>query len=999
MNTTRCWLALLPVTVFLAGCTGATFHPADRIDADGDGFFAVEDPDGVLSDREYLILLAQEDADFDIAAAGLDCDDTNDNTFPDAAEQCDGEDNDCDGNLADDEADRDEDGYSVCAWEHDFNPEMEDCNDDPTPFGEPEDGHHLGELQHPGRTEVCAYHPDVAGLQLGTSSPARTGRLLDDDCNGSLLPGEVDQDLDGFTECRLIPDITVEYENPVTVLEPDDPFDPDNPQNGLQSDCVDSSAELFPGNERVRCFDTGDYSSDCRDNDQELATIFFRDLDADGDGDANPEDSDGDGVPDVAFRTCTSEAPPGRWVAQPPAAPDEERLVVATDCDDFNPNQDGKDRDQDGFATCPNENGERDCNDVVEDGLLINPAAPELCDAIDNDCDGDVDEDYDDDGDGSFRVTQEDLDNPELPSVDCSARSAGYVEDCDDEESALEELDLDDDGESTCEGDCDDNDELQQSTDNDNDGFNTCTADISFFDCDDEDPALNPIDGDGDGFAPCPNAEGLADCDDTNIDVYPNNGTVQCDDIPDTDCDGLVDPLDADDDGDGVSECDGDCNDQDILLNTEDGDGDFVTTCGGDCDDDNATVYPGAPQVCNDDEPDNDCNGSADANEADVDGDGNTLCDGDCNDFDPAVSNVDADGDGSTPCDGDCVEDDPLITHLTDADNDGWTFCGSFGGSGPISQALPADCNDGDASMNWSDADADSQPTCTAADDDVTVADCDDFDPTMHDQDRDEDGVSPCGPDGVAGSADDDCDDDEALVSSALSELRDGLDNDCSGIADDLLDADPIPDGPQIAAGDLAIVEIMIGATAATGDGPAEYFEIFNNSGFDVDLRGWEVEVSNNTASTSWVFAPELGPGAELVVPDGSRAVIARSANATAYATDVADFHWAGPAFSDAGGSISLIFEGRPIDTLTWLGTDCIMNCEPGQPNPTFDGDSTWRPGHALGLSNLGTTPDTRNDNQVNLCEELTTQVSSTLYGSPGTGPSPAGFGDCIHNN
>ena len=1012
MNTTRCSLALLVVTASLVGCEGATFHPADRIDADGDGFFAVEDPEGVLTDRLYLLALVAADPEFDIAAAGLDCDDENDNSFPGAAEQCDGEDNDCDGDLADFEADQDHDGYSVCAWEHDFDDEKKDCNDDPRTFEllvDPEDPegptttHYFGELQHPGRTEVCGYHPDMIEVPLGIYSEARAGRLLDDDCDGNLLEFEEDLDLDGFTKCRLIEDIRIQYEAPATVLDVDEPFDPDNPQNGLQGDCIDGDVDVFPGNDDLTCLDDGDYNSACGENDLDaLATIYFRDLDGDGDGDASTVSSDPDGLPDVAYRTCTGGAPPGRWVEQPPAAPDEERRVVATDCDDLNPNVDGKDADGDGFATCPNADGDRDCDDA---SAVTFPDAPEWCDAEDNDCDGAVDEDYDNDGDGSFKVGAEDID---LPSEDCSLRAPGYVEDCADDDPDRDELDSDGDDETTCDspGDCNDHDPAQQAEDFDEDGFNTCTANFSLFDCDDTDASLNPADDDGDGFGECPNELGLTDCDDDNILVYPGNTAAQCDGVEDSDCDGSPDPLDFDNDEDGVSECQGDCDDQDTLLNIADVDGDGYSTCAGDCDDGiqlpdetvvdpgDPTVFPGAPEVCDDGVLDNDCNGTADANEADADGDTQTVCAGDCDDLDPSLTTLDVDGDGSTTCDGDC--DDTIatggsITHLTDADNDGWTACGSPGASAPVSQAVPADCNDDDATLNWSDVDGDSRPTCLAEADPNGRADCDDYDSAMHDQDTDLDGISPCGPDGEPGTADDDCDDDEIAVSSIGVEIRDGLDNDCNGMADDL--GDP----GWIEVGDLVVVEILVGATATTGDGPAEYLEVLNNSDLDIDLRGWEVEVVNTTtaAVASWVFPPEIGAGEELVIAPGARAVIARSASGALYGTDIADFYWAGPAFSDAGGSVALIFEGREIDLLTWFGTDCISNCSPGAAAPVFDGPSTWRPGHALGLKNLGDTPHLANNSQNNLCEELTEAVSGLLFGSPGLAPNASAFGDC----
>ena len=111
-----------------------------------------------------------------------------------------------------------------------------------------------------------------------------------------------------------------------------------------------------------------------------------------------------------------------------------------------------------------------------------------------------------------------------------------------------------------------------------------------------------------------------------------------------------------------------------------DGDGDGYTDCDGDCDDGDATVYPGAPELC--DGIDNDCD--AIANDAiDADGDGFTPCDGDCDDGEPQafpghsevcdgidndcdgtpdqVIGDDADGDGFSICDGDCDDADPTV--------------------------------------------------------------------------------------------------------------------------------------------------------------------------------------------------------------------------------------------------------------------------------------------------------------------------------------------------
>lgn len=141
--------------------------------------------------------------------------------------------------------------------------------------------------------------------------------------------------------------------------------------------------------------------------------------------------------------------------------------------------------------------------------------------------------------------------------------------------------------------------------DADLDGSNACQ------DCDDSDASIRPgaaercdgldndcdgmidedFDLDGDGYATCGTDPAIRDCDDSNPNVYPgraeecgpNNLGNQIDD----NCNGYVDEgcnpcTTTDVDGDGINECDGDCNDSD------------------------ATIYPGATETC--DGKDNDCN-------------------------------------------------------------------------------------------------------------------------------------------------------------------------------------------------------------------------------------------------------------------------------------------------------------------------------------------------------------------------------------------------------
>jgi len=85
-----------------------------------------------------------------------------------------------------------------------------------------------------------------------------------------------------------------------------------------------------------------------------------------------------------------------------------------------------------------------------------------------------------------------------------------------------------------------------------------------------------------------------------------------------------------------------------FLDQAVDNDGDGFSECSGDCRDQDPAVHPGAVELC--DGVDNDCNGLIDDG-PDADGDGFTACNGDCNDADPGawayppeVMNVQPDG-------------------------------------------------------------------------------------------------------------------------------------------------------------------------------------------------------------------------------------------------------------------------------------------------------------------------------------------------------------------
>jgi len=118
---------------------------------------------------------------------------------------------------------------------------------------------------------------------------------------------------------------------------------------------------------------------------------------------------------------------------------------VDDDCDGST--DEGFDQDMDGFTTC-----QGDCDD--NSGIRY-PGAPELCNAIDDDCDGIVDEGFDQDGDG-YTVCQGDCsDNINAVNPGATEICNGIDDDCDGQTD--EGFDLDGDSYSTCEGDCNDN--------------------------------------------------------------------------------------------------------------------------------------------------------------------------------------------------------------------------------------------------------------------------------------------------------------------------------------------------------------------------------------------------------------------------------------------------------------------------------------------------------------------------------------------------------------
>jgi MYXO-CTERM domain-containing protein len=463
--------------------------------------------------------------------------------------------------------------------------------------------------------------------------------------------------------------------------------------------------------------------------------------------------------------------------------------------------------------------GGLDCDDSDP---AVNPGELEVCNGIDDDCDGIVDGptasgasqwylDADSDGYGDAAYSTRDCNQPN-----------GYVadnRDCDDGDfyihpNADEYCNgIDDD----CNNLIDDFpvDELEWYQDFDGDGYGDanvtttdCTQPAGYVsdatDCNDRNSGISPgtteipydgidqdcdgadlTDIDGDGF----NGP-TTDCWDTNADVNPN-ATEVADGI-DNDCDGLVDEgTDAyDDDGDGYSENGGDCDDRDANVSpsgTEiingidddcdglmdegtdayDDDGDGFTELQGDCNDGDEDVNPDEVEKPTN-QIDDDCDGITDLGESDEDGDGYAEDAGDCDDTNADIGpGVEEAADG---IDNDC---DGLMDEGTTAyDDDGDGFSEDDG-----------DCNDGNAAIS-----EEAEEVADGIDND-----CDGLVDEGTDQfDDDGDGFTEDGGD---------CDDGAAEVHPGASESSNGVDDDCDGAVDDGA-ADADGDGVSLEDGD-----------------------------------------------------------------------------------------------------------------------------------------------------------------------------------------------------
>lgn len=336
------------------GCDGIDNDCDDSVDEDVDvtSWFRDQDGDEFGDPDQILVQCAQPNA---YVALGTDCGPSDASIFPGAPEHCDGLDHDCDGVVMEADAidlypwfpDVDGDGFgdatgliSACEAPAGFVGNPDDCDD-------------TRDDVSPHAAEVC----DDADV--------------DEDCDGLADERDTwwaggsdfypDFDHDGFGDAESAP-----------AWRCDAPFG----YAANSADCADEVRGIHPGADE-RCNGYDDNCDDVVDDDAIDRAVWYADADVDGYGDA-------------ARSVEACEAPSG-FVDVLDDCNDHNDTVhpgaTESDCDGVTDyNCDGSfgeaDADTDGWSAC------EECNDA---DASVSPDALEVCNGVDDNCDGSTD--------------------------------------------------------------------------------------------------------------------------------------------------------------------------------------------------------------------------------------------------------------------------------------------------------------------------------------------------------------------------------------------------------------------------------------------------------------------------------------------------------------------------------------------------------------------------------------------------------------------------------
>ncbi len=730
------------------------------LDNDGDGFSGTGDCTG---------------------EASIDCNDREPSAFPGALELCNGIDDSCNGQI--------DEGLPVVAYYSDV------------------DGDGVGAVK---TGEGCKSPPTGSVTQSGdcndqdaTIRPgqAETCNGIDDDCDGTRdngLPFQdfyVDADGDGFGASTSTPMNSCQTAVMGRVSNP--------------GDCNDANPTIKPGAVEL-CNKTDDNCDGQMDNGIAFVN-YYPDIDGDGFGDSSAQ-SESSCSP-MPGKVDNSSDCNDAIATVKPGAP-ETCNGADDDCD--TQTDEGltfisyyADGDGDGFgaagstaqSSCMPVPGKvtnaNDCNDT---SAMVKPTATESCNGVDDDCAGGIDNGLtfvsyftDGDGDGFGAST--------ASAQAACAPVAGKVtnsQDCNDANPAVKPM-----APETCnaiDDDCDgQNDEgltfVDYYPDGDGDTFGSAIAAAQ--------SSCTPIAG---------RVTNRTDCNDANAAVAPGRAEV-CNQLDDN-CAGGIDEglptqnyyVDADMDGRGrqgstpLASC-GPVSGR--VLSSDD------------CNDSNATVLPGAAEMCNG--VDDNCdsvidNGVATQNyyvDSDSDGYGATgsvaqaSCSAvagrvtnslDCNDMNSAIKPTAPELCNQLDDDCDLATDEGLtvLPYYPDLDSDG------FGASGAVAQTSCAavsgkvtnntDCNDGNVNIRPGAAEI-----CNGVNDNC-VNGIDEGLPTQsYYLDGDTDGfgatgstaVVSCGAQAGRVTNNTDCNDGNSAIKPTAAELCNGVDDNCAGGVDE----------------------------------------------------------------------------------------------------------------------------------------------------------------------------------------------------------------------